>query len=234
MRRGARATSSRREGSVPTADDVTVGGRGGLAGGVRCCATSRSSRRCGSVLRARGFEMPACNAKQADFIVGARVLENPRGTAPGFWGKRGDAEIVILPGRPVRDEGDHGVERPARPARARGRRRRPAPRPAHRRDGGVGRRGARGAGLREVEGRSRDDPGVAGRGPAAPVGARASRARPRRSSRRWRRTSAPSSATASSARTPTTSRRSWAASCARAGAPWRSRSRARAGWCPRC
>ena len=48
----------------------------------------------------RGFEMPACNAKQADFIVGARVLENPRGTAPGFWGERGGTEIVILPGVP--------------------------------------------------------------------------------------------------------------------------------------
>jgi nicotinamide-nucleotide amidase len=28
------------------------------------------------------------------------VLENPRGTAPGFWGKRGETEIVILPGVP--------------------------------------------------------------------------------------------------------------------------------------
>jgi nicotinamide-nucleotide amidase len=44
--------------------------------------------------------MPACNEKQADFIEGAEVLENPRGTAPGFWGRRDKTEIVLLPGVP--------------------------------------------------------------------------------------------------------------------------------------
>jgi len=48
----------------------------------------------------RGFPMPECNAKQADFIVGADVLANPRGTAPGFRGRKGGVEIVILPGVP--------------------------------------------------------------------------------------------------------------------------------------
>jgi nicotinamide-nucleotide amidase len=44
--------------------------------------------------------MAECNAKQADFIVGARVLPNPRGTAPGFWGSKDGVEIVALPGVP--------------------------------------------------------------------------------------------------------------------------------------
>ena len=48
----------------------------------------------------RGIRMPAVNEKQADFIVGARVLENPRGTAPGCWIARGGKEYVILPGVP--------------------------------------------------------------------------------------------------------------------------------------
>jgi nicotinamide-nucleotide amidase len=44
--------------------------------------------------------MPAVNEKQADFIVGAQVLANPRGTAPGFWAAKDGVEIVILPGVP--------------------------------------------------------------------------------------------------------------------------------------
>ena len=47
-----------------------------------------------------GLRMAAVNEKQADFIVGARVLSNPRGTAPGFWVERGGKDYVILPGVP--------------------------------------------------------------------------------------------------------------------------------------
>ena len=83
----------------PTADDVTVAAVAEWLG----APLSRDEpflERMRQRFARRGFEMPACNAKQADFIVGARVLENPRGTAPGFWGERGGAEIVILPGVP--------------------------------------------------------------------------------------------------------------------------------------
>jgi nicotinamide-nucleotide amidase len=48
----------------------------------------------------RGLRMPPCNEKQADFIVGSRVLANPRGTAPGFWIERDGKDYVILPGVP--------------------------------------------------------------------------------------------------------------------------------------
>src|SRR4029077_4429031 len=48
----------------------------------------------------RGVGVPSTNEKQADFIVGALVLENPRGTAPGFWISADGNEYVILPGVP--------------------------------------------------------------------------------------------------------------------------------------
>jgi nicotinamide-nucleotide amidase len=83
----------------PTADDVTV---------------PAVARRLGMALRRdedylarmrerfarRGMRMAPTNEKQADFIVGARVLENPRGTAPGFWIERGVKEYIVLPGVP--------------------------------------------------------------------------------------------------------------------------------------
>jgi nicotinamide-nucleotide amidase len=83
----------------PTADDVTVAAVAAwLPAGLRRDETFLESMR--KRFERRGIAMPECNAKQADFIVGARVLENPNGTAPGFWASRGETEIVILPGVP--------------------------------------------------------------------------------------------------------------------------------------
>ncbi|HEX9285687.1 MAG TPA: competence/damage-inducible protein A [Thermoanaerobaculia bacterium] len=48
----------------------------------------------------RGVRMPAVNEKQADFPEGARVLENPRGTAPGLWLERRGVQVIVLPGVP--------------------------------------------------------------------------------------------------------------------------------------
>ncbi len=83
----------------PTADDVTVAAVAEWIG-----APLRRDEAFLATMRERfvrrGFEMPACNEKQADFIVGARMLANPRGTAPGFWASRAHNEIVILPGVP--------------------------------------------------------------------------------------------------------------------------------------
>jgi nicotinamide-nucleotide amidase len=83
----------------PTADDVTVLAVSRWLG----VGTTRSADFVEQMRRrfeSRGFRMPAVNEKQADFIDGARVLENPRGTAPGFWAKKGECEIVVLPGVP--------------------------------------------------------------------------------------------------------------------------------------
>jgi nicotinamide-nucleotide amidase len=83
----------------PTADDVTVA----AVASWLPAELERDEKFLESMRRRferRGIAMPECNAKQADFIVGARVLENPNGTAPGFWAQRGETEIVVLPGVP--------------------------------------------------------------------------------------------------------------------------------------
>lgn len=83
----------------PTADDVTVPAVARALG----LSLSRNEPYLASMrqrFEKRGIRMPAVNEKQADFIVGARVLENPRGTAPGFWIERDSTEFVVLPGVP--------------------------------------------------------------------------------------------------------------------------------------
>lgn len=49
---------------------------------------------------ARGLEMPAINRRQALVPRGARVLDNPHGTAPGLWLQDGDSAVLLLPGPP--------------------------------------------------------------------------------------------------------------------------------------
>ena len=83
----------------PTADDVTVAAAAqSLRVPLRRDADFLARMR--ARFERRGLRMPEVNAKQADFLTGARVLENPRGTAPGFWADRRGREIVILPGVP--------------------------------------------------------------------------------------------------------------------------------------
>ncbi len=48
--------------------------------------------------RSRGVEMPAINEAQALIPHGARVIENPRGTAPGLHFTHQEAEVFVLPG----------------------------------------------------------------------------------------------------------------------------------------
>jgi nicotinamide-nucleotide amidase len=83
----------------PTADDVTVAAAATWLG----APLLRNETFLGKMrerFARRGVPMPECNAKQADFISGARVLENPRGTAPGFWGSKQGRELIVLPGVP--------------------------------------------------------------------------------------------------------------------------------------
>ena len=83
----------------PTADDVTVPAVARALG----LSLSRNEPYLASMrqrFERRGIRMPAVNEKQADFIVDADVLANPRGTAPGFWISREGVAYVILPGVP--------------------------------------------------------------------------------------------------------------------------------------
>lgn len=49
---------------------------------------------------ARGIEMPERNAKQAWLIPSAEALDNPVGTAPGWFVRRDDRVIAAMPGVP--------------------------------------------------------------------------------------------------------------------------------------
>jgi nicotinamide-nucleotide amidase len=49
---------------------------------------------------ARGWKMPAVNRRQAMVPLGAAVLANPHGTAPGLFIEHGDRAIALLPGPP--------------------------------------------------------------------------------------------------------------------------------------
>lgn len=48
----------------------------------------------------RGMEMPANNARQALVPVGATLLENTAGTAPGLWLEQDKHHLILLPGPP--------------------------------------------------------------------------------------------------------------------------------------
>ena len=52
----------------------------------------------------RGAPMPESNLKQAWLIPSARALDNPRGTAPGWWVERTGHIIVSMPGVPTEME----------------------------------------------------------------------------------------------------------------------------------
>ncbi|GIW25322.1 CinA family nicotinamide mononucleotide deamidase-related protein [Meiothermus sp.] len=49
----------------------------------------------------RGWKMPEVNRKQALKIPSARWIENPRGTAPGWWVHQANKDLVCLPGPPA-------------------------------------------------------------------------------------------------------------------------------------
>lgn len=51
--------------------------------------------------RRRGRQIAECNYRQADLPQGARPLENPEGTAPGFHVSNGPVSVMALPGVPV-------------------------------------------------------------------------------------------------------------------------------------
>lgn len=48
----------------------------------------------------RGLSMPSVNRRQAQVLRGARVLDNPNGTAPGQYVEHGARVVLLLPGPP--------------------------------------------------------------------------------------------------------------------------------------
>lgn len=53
------------------------------------------------IFAGRGWKMPEANKKQAMKIDSAVWLENPRGTAPGWWVHSDQKDLVCLPGPPA-------------------------------------------------------------------------------------------------------------------------------------
>lgn len=49
----------------------------------------------------RGKKMAPKNRSQAYIPKGAQILDNPIGTAPGFWARKNDHDIVVMPGVPA-------------------------------------------------------------------------------------------------------------------------------------
>jgi nicotinamide-nucleotide amidase len=83
----------------PTDDDLTreaVAGVLGLELTEDPAITDQIARR----FESRGLRMPEVNRRQAMVPRGARVLDNPLGTAPGLYIESGDKAVVLLPGPP--------------------------------------------------------------------------------------------------------------------------------------
>lgn len=49
----------------------------------------------------RGYPMPEKNIKQATIIPSGEAIENPRGTAPGWWVEKAGTVVVAMPGPPA-------------------------------------------------------------------------------------------------------------------------------------
>ena len=83
----------------PTEDDMTREAIARLLG-EEPYVVPELEQRLRSFFERRGIEMPETNIKQAWLIASARSIDNPRGTAPGWWTERDGRVIVSMPGVP--------------------------------------------------------------------------------------------------------------------------------------
>lgn len=83
----------------PTRDDLTAEAAAAAAG-VGLAEDRTALAQVEAMYRSWGREVGAANRKQAMLPVGARVLENRWGTAPGFVVAMGESQVYFLPGVP--------------------------------------------------------------------------------------------------------------------------------------
>ena len=83
----------------PTVDDVTVRAVSKVLGRKMVLNETWLSNIEEKFAR-RGMEMPLNNRKQALIPLGAKILKNKLGTAPGLWLNEGSCQIFLLPGVP--------------------------------------------------------------------------------------------------------------------------------------
>ena len=84
----------------PTEDDLTREGIAALLG-EQMEVQPELERHLRAWFGRRGQPMPERNVKQATLIPSAQVLDNPIGTAPGWWVERDGRIIIAMPGVPV-------------------------------------------------------------------------------------------------------------------------------------
>ena len=83
----------------PTEDDMTREGIAQVLGETPQVDPDLETR-LRSWFSGRGFPMPESNIKQAWLIPSSRAIDNPRGTAPGWWVERDGKSIICMPGVP--------------------------------------------------------------------------------------------------------------------------------------
>lgn len=83
----------------PTEDDMTREGICALLG-EEPTVDPELEQRLRRFFQGRSYPMPPANIKQAWLIPSSRALDNPRGTAPGWWVEREGRVIVSMPGVP--------------------------------------------------------------------------------------------------------------------------------------
>ena len=84
----------------PTEDDMTREGIAQVLGETPYVDPGTGAIACAPRSRGRGYPMPESNIKQAWLIPSARAIDNPRGTAPGWWVERDGQVIICMPGVP--------------------------------------------------------------------------------------------------------------------------------------
>ena len=83
----------------PTQDDVTREAVSELVG-EEMKVDPELEAQLRSFFSNRNYPMPLSNLKQATLIPSARAINNPRGTAPGWWVESGERRIICMPGPP--------------------------------------------------------------------------------------------------------------------------------------
>ena len=106
--RGRPRRLQRRAGSDRRRRDARRGGGGAWPTAARGRADHGADQ---ARFSARGLQMPAINRRQAMVPAGARIVENPNGTAPGLWLEDGERLVLLLPGPPRELKGDAGIAR---------------------------------------------------------------------------------------------------------------------------
>ena len=83
----------------PTQDDIT---REAIAEflGEKLTINHTLVQKFEELLKYYKVEMPPSNIKQAGVIPSAKIIQNPRGTAPGWWIERDNRIIITMPGPP--------------------------------------------------------------------------------------------------------------------------------------